>query len=102
MTHEQREEYVKQAKREFHNHPDIQGNSETYKTKKYSDGQEENKGRLFGYWKVRFLVAVLLFMGIFSLKQSNDSNSLVTQEELAAWIESDMNLQTVQAWFEEK
>ena len=67
MTHEEREEYIRQAKRSFHTKGSIQNN--------YSTAPEEKEERKFGFWKIRLLIAVLLFVGFFSLHQNKYANT---------------------------
>lgn len=104
MTHEQREEYIRQAKKQFQNHPDNRRKSDSYSSgktyKSYEDTEVKNEKPL-GFWKVRLLIAVLLFVGIFSLKQTNSEDSPISHEKITAMIEKDVDMQTVQAWFEQ-
>lgn len=93
MTHEQREEYIRQAKRSFH--------ANMQNKKSYPANNDEIEERVGGYWKVRLVIAVLIFVVIFSFHQTNIETALVTHEKLTAFIEKDIDVQTVQAWFEQ-
>ena len=93
MTHEQREEYIRQAKRSFQN-------NSAY-TRNNLKNAEDKGERMAGFWKTRLLVSVLIFVILLSMHQMNIDSSILSQEKIASMIEKDMNIETVQAWFEQ-
>ena len=102
MTHEQREEYIRQAKKSFQNHPHNRERKEnfSYKPNSFDEKDFENQ-KSFGFWKVRLLIAVVLFGGIFSLHQTKHEDAVISFDKITAMVEKNFDTQAVAAWFEQ-
>ena len=102
MTHEQREEYIRRVKKSFQN--DITNHSSK---KKYSYSNNENyvsnedSHRSFGFWKVRLLIAIILFVAIFSFYQNGSDENKVAFNKLNDMITKEIDTESIAAWFEE-
>lgn len=107
MTHEQREAYIRQVKKSFQNYSSNRERNESYPKRSYvqqSDHfveREEQQKRTFGFWKVRFLIAIVLFAAIFSLHQNQSEDTTVSFEQITAMVEKNIDTQAVAAWFEQ-
>lgn len=107
MTHEQREAYIRQVKKSFQNYPYNRERKETYSNKSYVqqgghyDEREENQKRTYGFWKVRLLIAIVLFAAIFSLHQNQSEDTAFSFEQITALVEKNIDTQAVAAWLEQ-
>ena len=93
MTHEQRQEYIRQAKQSFHSQKEYSG----LKTKEYT----EDSSSIHGYWKVRFIIAIIIFVCAVSVTNSNATDIKNIQEKVVHMIQRDANMESVQAWFQQ-
>ena len=93
MTHEQRQEYIRQAKQAFHSHKEYSG----LKAKESAD----DGSSINGFWKVRFIIAIIIFVCAVSVTNSNVIDIKNFQEKVVHMIQRDANMESVQAWFQQ-
>lgn len=112
MTHEQREEYIRRAKKAFHSNPNYRDGKDdsSYKTNSYRansyktnvyDEREPVNSRTFSFWKIRFVIALILFVAIFSLHQTQSEDAVLSFDKITAMVEKNIDTQAVAAWFEQ-
>lgn len=107
MTHEQREEYIRRAKKSFQTHSNYREGNKSYSYKSnikrtnYLDEKEWEQPRSYGFWKVRFLIAIILFVAIFSVYQNGSEENKTMITKLNQMIAKDIDTDSIAAWFEE-
>ena len=100
MTHEEREEYIRQAKKSFHSDNIYQKNKLDFG---YGTNDSENtNGKRVGYWKIRIIISIVLFVGFFSYFQAKTDKSQLVSSKIFSMIEKDVDKDTVQAWFQQE
>ena len=93
MTHEEREAYIKEAKRSFQN------SQNGYYRPAIKQGENENVS--FGFWKGRIVIAVIIFLFVFAIRNSSNDQVKMFHDKVAALIEKDISIDSVEAWFEQ-
>ncbi len=102
MTHEQREEYIRRVKKSFQN-----GVANQQQKKKYSYSDNENIAsneeyqKSFGFWKVRFIIAIVLFIAIFSFYHNGSDENKAVLNRLNEMITKEIDTDSIAAWFEQ-
>lgn len=94
MTPEQREAYIKQVKRNFDNYHSG--------TNRKMDTNDSDFEQLAGYWKYRFVIALLIFVVIFSLHITKTQTFEQTYKKIASAIEKDFSTESISAWIEQE
>lgn len=107
MTHEQREEYIRRAKKSFQTYSTArEGNKKSTYTsnmtgREHFNEKEWEKPKSCSFWKLRFLIAIILFVAIFSVYQNGSEDNKTILIKLNQMIAKDIDTESIAAWFEQ-
>lgn len=90
MTREQREDYINQVKKTFQSYESNRRSDEETKT-------EEAKG----WWKVRTVLALIVFVLLFGICNSEAGEKMQVYEKVEAAIKKNVNIDTITALMEQ-